>query len=86
MSDDAPAPTSSTSKRKLLERPKAIAGMVGALVVFLGGVVTLVEKLSPGEPPPGPVAVISEPGATPNVALGLWCPSSGLPSGRSPIW
>lgn len=43
--------------------------MIGAFVVFLGGVVTLVEKLSPGVPPSGPVAVIGEPGATPNVAL-----------------
>ena len=64
MADSAPS-----SRPGLLERPKALASMVTAVVVCLVGVFTLLEKLTPGGPPPAPEAVISEPSATPEVQL-----------------
>jgi hypothetical protein len=53
----------------LLKRPKALARVAAAVVAFLIGVFTLVEKLTPGGPPPAPEATISEPSATPKVQL-----------------
>lgn len=64
MADSAPP-----SQLGLLKRPRAVARIVAAVVAFLIGVFTLVEKLTPGGPLPAPEAIISEPSATPKVQL-----------------
>jgi hypothetical protein len=77
MSDGPTQPPSSAAapstppdpKRNVFERPRALAGMIAGIVVFAGGVLGVVEKLTPGGPPPAPAAAIGEPSATPDVAL-----------------
>jgi hypothetical protein len=64
LADSAPP-----SQPGLLKRPIALVSMATAVVAFLVGVFTLVEKLTPGGPPPAPEAAISEPSTTPKVQL-----------------